>query len=94
MAQQLTISIEDAGIMSSLRRFLSSIKGVTVEQWPQTWEAQAASKTRAATQALDFPRIPKGRSLSPTVMEMVVGQLPDDFDLEKASDEMWEERAQ
>lgn len=42
---------------------------------------------------LKFPHVPKGRTISPRTMSMVIGAMPDDFDYDKATDEMWEELA-
>lgn len=91
MAQQLTINIEDADIMSSLMRILSSIKGISLQ--PLTNAHVETDATTAQAPALHFPHIPRGRELSPEVMEMVAGQLPADFDYEKERAAMWEELA-
>lgn len=42
---------------------------------------------------LSFPYIPANRKVSKEVLDMVVGTLPDDFDVEKEMDKMWKERA-
>ena len=45
-------------------------------------------------QKLDFPCIKKDFSISKQTMDMVIGKLPDNFDLEKESDKMWQEMSQ
>lgn len=91
MAQQLTINIEDMGIMSSLMRILSSIKGISLQPLSELQMERAAAKPQTAT--LQFPHIPKNRKPLPQVMEMVAGKLPADFDEYKERDAMWEELA-
>lgn len=42
---------------------------------------------------LKFPHIPKNRKISAETMSMVIGPMPEGFDFDKATDEMWEEFA-
>lgn len=42
---------------------------------------------------LEYPHIPHGRPISPKVLAMVAGRLPEGFDVEKETDNMWEEFA-
>lgn len=50
------------------------------------------SEATAKTQKLSFPHIPANRPISKEVLNMVIGTLPRDFDIEKETDLMWEER--
>ena len=51
------------------------------------------SKAQKTQKTLKFPKIPKGRPISPEVLDMVVGKLPDDFDYDKEIETMYMERA-
>lgn len=51
------------------------------------------SKVQQPHKPLKFPKIPKGRPISPEVLDMVVGKLPDDFDYDKEIETMYMERA-
>lgn len=51
------------------------------------------TKQRQNAKQLVFPHIAAKRSVSKQVLEMTVGALPDDFDVEKEMTQMWEERA-
>ena len=43
---------------------------------------------------LVFPKIEKDFKVSQEVLDMVCGSLPEDFDLDKEKEVMWEEMAQ
>ena len=43
-----------------------------------------------AKDSLVFPHIDTQMAISDDTMNMVVGKLPDDFDVDKATEEMWE----
>ncbi len=43
---------------------------------------------------LIFPHIDKNIPISQTTMNLVVGKIPESFDIEKATDEMWKGFAQ
>ena len=43
---------------------------------------------------LVFPKIGKDFKVSQEVLDMVCGSLPEDFDLDKEKEVMWEEMAQ
>jgi hypothetical protein len=42
---------------------------------------------------LVFPKIDKSEPISEKTLSLVIGTLPKDFDVQKATDEMWEEFA-
>lgn len=42
---------------------------------------------------LVFPHVPKDRRISAKAMSMVIGKMPENFDFDKATDEMWEDFA-
>lgn len=88
---QFTISVDDMGVVPTLVRLLSSIKGIRFQPLPYSQEAHEQAARQAVP--LAFPHIPRNRQRSPEVEKMVAGQLPEDFDLGKEIAEMWEEMA-
>lgn len=47
----------------------------------------------AGKRTLVFPHISKNRKISAKTMSMVIGEMPKNFDYDKATDEMWEDFA-
>ncbi len=57
--------------------------------------ADASSNRKLTTEKrhLVFPHISKNKKVSAKAMSLVIGEMPKDFDYDKARDEMWEEFA-
>ena len=81
----------------SLNHLWSYLQGLSLSASNQRWLAthlmEAAESGEKMKKELIFPKIPKDYKPSAEVLAMTCGQLPNDFDLDKELDEMWEERA-
>ena len=83
----------------SLNNLWSYLQGLSLTASNQRWlashlmEAAESVEKKQHKAELVFPKIPKDYKPSAKVMAMTCGKLPNDFDLDKELDEMWEERA-
>ncbi len=83
----------------SLNHLWSYLQGLSLTASNQRWLAdhllEAAEKAEANNRKNEivFPKIAKDYQPSEEVLSMTCGPLPKGFDVEKALDEMWEERA-
>lgn len=83
----------------SLHHLWNYLQGLSLSASNQRWlashliEAAENTESRNRKKQLAFPKIPKDYKPSAKVLAMAVGTLPEDFDLDKELDEMWEERA-
>ncbi len=54
---------------------------------------QEKSSSSENSKKLNFPHINKNKPISKETLDLVIGKLPKNFDVEKVQDEMWEEFA-
>jgi hypothetical protein len=84
----------------SLNHLWSYLQGLSLTASNQRWlanhliEAAESAECKSQKKELVFPKIPKDYKPSARVLAMTCGPLPNNFDVEKELDEMWEERAQ
>ena len=83
----------------SLNHLWSYLQGLSLTASNQRWlanhliEAAENAECKSQRKELVFPKITKDYKPSATVLAMTCGPLPNNFDVEKELDEMWEERA-
>ena len=71
---QLIVTIEDSKL-PILKKAIELLKGVE-----KVTIGNDAKDDEDASVSAVYPAVPKGRPVSPEVMDMIVGPLPDDFD--------------
>ena len=86
----------------SMNNLWNYLQGLSLTASNQRWLAERlleSSEKGNATKEdpmmkLVFPKIGKDFKVSQEVLDMVCGSLPEDFDLDKEKEVMWEEMAQ
>lgn len=86
----------------SMNNLWNYLQGLSLTASNQRWLAERlleSSEKGSATKEepmkkLVFPKIEKDFKVSQEVLDMVCGSLPEDFDLDKEKEVMWEEMAQ
>ena len=86
----------------SLNNLWNYLQGLSLTASNQRWLAErlleSSEKEKVAEETsrkkLVFPKIEKDFKVSQEVLDMVCGTLPEDFNLEKETELMWEEMAQ
>lgn len=86
----------------SMNNLWNYLQGLSLTANNQCWLAERlleSSEKGSATKEdtmkkLVFPKIGKDFKVSQEVLDMVCGSLPEDFDLDKEKEVMWEEMAQ
>ena len=86
----------------SMNNLWNDLQGLSLTASNQRWLAERlleSSEKGNATEEdtmkkLVFPKIGKDFKVSQEVLDMVCGSLPEDFDLDKEKEVMWEEMAQ
>lgn len=86
----------------SMNNLWNYLQGLSLTASNQRWLAERlleSSEKENATKEevmkkLVFPKIGKDFKVSQEVLDMVCGSLPEDFDLDKEKELMWEEMAQ
>jgi hypothetical protein len=86
----------------SMNNLWNYLQGLSLTASNQRWLAERlleSSEKGSATKEdtmkkLVFPKIGKDFKVSQEVLDMVCGSLPEDFDLDKEKEVMWEEMAQ
>ena len=71
------------------------MQGLSLSSEDRHWLADKLleKKEKKETKELVFPHIEDDFKLSPKLQEMVLGPVPDGFDIDKELEQMWEERA-
>ena len=86
----------------SMNNLWNYLQGLSLTASNQRWLAErlleSSEKGSAAKEdtmkKLVFPKIGKDFKVSQEVLDVVCGSLPEDFDLDKEKEVMWEEMAQ
>ena len=86
----------------SMNNLWNYLQGLSLTASNQRWLAERllessekGSSTKEDTmKKMVFPKIGKDFKVSQEVLDMVCGSLPEDFDLDKEKEVMWEEMAQ
>ena len=86
----------------SMNNLWNYLQGLSLSASNQRWLAERlleSSEKGSATKEdtmkkLVFPKIGKDFKVSQEVLDMVCSSLPEDFDLDKEKEVMWEEMAQ
>ncbi len=81
--------------MLSLNEIYSMLSSLSYEN--KKWLADKLITDLSAGQekptSIVYPHISKDRPISSEVKDMVIGSLPEDFDVEREREKMWEDRA-
>lgn len=81
--------------MLSLNEIYSMLSSLSYEK--RKWLADKLITDLSAEQKkpapIVYPRIPKDRPISSEVKDMVIGTLPEGFDVNREWEKMWEDRA-
>lgn len=82
-------------ISLSLNDIYSMLAGLSVDnkKWLTEKLINDVAGSSRKPRVLEFPHVRDGRQVSREVLDMVVGTLPKGFDVEKETDNMWEELA-
>ena len=90
-----TSSYHASAAMSNLWAYL---QGLSLSLEDRHWLAdklleKKEKKAKKAKKELVFPHIDADFKISPELQEMVLGPVPEGFDIDKELEQMWEERA-
>ena len=90
-----TSSYHASAAMSNLWAYL---QGLSLSLEDRHWLAdklleKKEKKAKKAKKELVFPHIDADFKMSPELQEMVLGPVPEGFDIDKELEQMWEERA-
>ena len=85
----------------SMNNLWNYLQGLSLTANNQRWLAERLlessereSSIGGMPKKLEFPKIEKDFKVSQEVFDLVCGTLPEDFDLDKEMEVMWEEMAQ
>ena len=85
----------------SMNNLWNYLQGLSLTASNQRWLAERLLESSEKESSIDsmpkkliFPKIEKDFKVSQEVLDMVCGTLPEDFDLDKEMEVMWEEMAQ
>ena len=85
----------------SMNNLWNYLQGLSLTANNQRWLAERLLESSEKENSIDgmpkklvFPKIEKDFKVSQEVLDMVCGTLPEDFDLDKEMEVMWEEMAQ
>ena len=85
----------------SMNNLWNYLQGLSLTANNQRWLAERLLESSEKESSIDgmpkklvFPKIEKDFKVSQEVLDMVCGTLPEDFDLDKEMEVMWEEMAQ
>lgn len=85
----------------SMNNLWNYLQGLSLTANNQRWLAERLLESSEKESSIDgmpkklvFPKIEKDFKVSQEVLDMVCGSLPEDFDLNKEMEVMWEEMAQ
>lgn len=90
-----TSTYQASAAMSNLWNYL---RGLSLSYEDRPWLADklienTEKKERNGKKELVFPHISEDLQPSPELMAMVLGPVPEGFDIDKELEQMWEERA-
>ena len=87
-----TSTYQASAAMSNLWSYL---QGLSLSSEDRHWLADKLleKKEKKAKKELVFPHIDADFNMSPELQEMVLGPVPEGFDIDKELEQMWEERA-